>query len=154
MKKSFREMTTKEQRRFKARQAMIEEAIEKGSFDDRDDLKAWMKREFRIDLPVEEISTEYTLTEKQMKLFYIWLKHFTGKGPRPRHSRPKGKITERQLFRIGELQKELGWIDYKLEKFIERQTGSAQMEADLFKNEATKIITGMEQILADKYNQK
>lgn len=143
------EAENKEKQR-RQRQAMIEETISLGVFDDRDHFKAWMKDEFKLDLPVDKISTEYTLSPKQTKLLFIWLKYFTGRGQKPRVHRAKARITNGQLRRIPELQKELNWTDAGLANFTEKQTGKRKLIPSLFKAEATKVITGMERILAEQ----
>lgn len=146
----FSQLTNQEQKEFKQRQVLIEEAIEKGSFENRDKVKAWMKDFFNLKQPVSEISTEYTLTANQKKLFYRWLLHFTGKGPRPHTSKPKARISDRQLYRIEELRDELGWELKHLYGFVKRQVGSNKMVSGLWKYQATKVITGMERILAEQ----
>jgi len=70
-------------RRLRQRQVMIERAIELGAFDDREHVKRWLKEEFGLKEPVEDISTEYSLSEDQKKLFYIWLRFFKGHGAKP-----------------------------------------------------------------------
>lgn len=149
-KKTFKEMTRDEQKKFKQRQILIEECIEKGAFNSRDELKRWMKQEFNLDLPIAEISTEYTLTENQMKLFYIWLKHFTGRGPRPKVHRARARISNAQLYRINELKETLGWSASELARFTKHTLRKKKLIASLFKHEATKLITGMERILAEQ----
>ncbi|HAH52543.1 MAG TPA: hypothetical protein DCL80_15320 [Balneola sp.] len=143
------EAENKEKQR-RQRQAMIEETISLGVFDDRDHFKAWMKDEFKLDLPVDKISTEYTLSPKQTKLLFIWLKYFTGRGQKPRVHRAKARISNGQLKKIPELQKELTWSDSRLADFVQQQTGKRKLIPSLFKAEATKVITGMERILAEQ----
>jgi len=132
------------------RQAMIEEAISMGVFDDRDHFKSWMKDEFGLKIPVSKISTEHTLTPKQTKLMFIWLKHFTGRGKKPRVHRAKARITNGQLRRIPELKNQLEWDKSRLADFVKQQTGKRKLIPSLFKHEATKVITGMERILAEQ----
>ncbi len=131
------------------RQAMIEECIKLGIWEDRDDVKRWIKKEFRLDLPVEDISTEYTLSEKQTRLFYMWLKHFLGQGPKPNINRDNTKVTGAQQLRIAELQVAVGYNPTQLADFIQRQTGKRKIASVLFKDEATMVITGLEQILKE-----
>ena len=131
------------------RQILINEAIEKGSFNSRDHLKQWMKSEFGLNQPVEEISTEHTLTDNQMRLFYKWLLHFTGRGKRPVVKRASSLVTKKQLWRINELTKALQWSNKRLSDFIVQQCQTRKLPGNLFKTEATKIITGMERILAE-----
>ena len=131
------------------RQILINEAIEKGSFNNRSHVKQWMKSEFNISLPVEEISTEYTLTDNQMRLMYKWLLHFTGRGKRPVVKRASSLVTKKQLWRINELTKALQWSNKRLSDFIVQQCQTRKLPGNLFKTEATKIITGMERILAE-----
>lgn len=140
---------TKEKQR-RQRQAMIEETIKLGVFDDRDHFKTWMKDEFKLSQPVSEISTEYTLNMKQTKLLFVWLKYFTGRGPKPRVNRAKPRITDRQIFRIQELQDVMKMTPSSLADFIHRQTGKRKLIGSLFKEEATKVITGLERILSEQ----
>lgn len=147
---AFKDMTPQQQRQFKQRQVLIQEAIDKGSFRDRKDVKAWLKDFFNLSGPVSDISTEYSLTEKQSKLFYMWLLHFTGKGPRPHTSKPRAKISTKQLHRIDQLQDQLGWDSGELTGFVKHQTGKRKLVPSLWKYEATKLITGMERILAEQ----
>lgn len=146
----FDQLTKEEQKQFKQRQVLIEEAIQKGSFRNRQELKAWMKDFFSLKQPVEEISTEHTLTENQKKLFYMWLLYFTGKGKRPHTFKAKALVSDQQLHRINELKRDLGWDSQNVTRFIIRQTGKQKMATSLWKYEATKVITGMERILAEQ----
>jgi len=146
----FSQLTEQEQKEFKRRQLLINEAIDKGSFTSRKEVKAWLKDTFKLSKPLDEVSTEYSLTKKQKSLFYIWLLHFTGKGPRPHTYKPKSRITDQQLHRIKELWEQLGWNDQDLYKFVKRQVGKQKIVTGLWKNEATKVITGMERILAEQ----
>jgi len=146
----FQTLTAEEQKKFRQRQAMIEECIDLGVFDDRDHFKSWMKDEFQLDIPVSQISTEYTLNEKQKRLLYIWLRYFTGKGPKPKVHRARARATNRQLYKMDELQGRLGWSRETLGNFIARETGKKKIPGSLFKTEATKVITGMERILAEQ----
>jgi AraC-like DNA-binding protein len=139
-------MTKKEAKQFRQRQAMITEVIEQGQFDDRDHFKAWMKSAFALKQPLAEISTEYSLNEKQKKLLFVWLKYFTGRGPKPRTHRAKQRITNGQLTRIDELAVLLGMNPSALADFVQRQTGKRKLVPSLFKGEATKVITGLERI--------
>lgn len=128
---------------------MIEEGIHLGAFDNRDHVKSWMKAEFKLKEPVSEISTEYTLNDNQMKLWFVWLKYFTGRGPKPRVHRSRSRVGGRQLWRINKLREVLGWNQSELANFIERQTGKRKLPQSLTANEASTIITGMDRILAE-----
>lgn len=132
------------------RQAMIEDAIRLGAFDDRRHVKSWMKAEFKLKEPVEEISTEYTLNDNQMKLFYIWLRYFTGRGKKPRVHRSRSRAGGRRLWRINELCKALGWSQSTLADFIARQIGKRKLPASLTASEASTVISGMDRILAEQ----
>lgn len=149
-KTEFRDLSPRERKEFKQRQVLIGEAIEKGSFNSRKEVKAWLKDTFNLSEPLEEVSTEYSLTKKQKSLFYIWLLYFTGKGPRPHTHKPKARISDKQLHKIKELWWQLGWSDEDLYEFVKKQVGKKKMIAGLWKNEATKVITGMERILAEQ----
>lgn len=129
------------------RQAMISRAIELGSFDSREQVKSWLKTEFHLDEPLKEVSTEYSLTDGQLKLFYIWLRYFTGQGKKPKRHVARSRAGGRRLWRIDQLKQALGWSDRDLAKFIERQTGKFKMPQSLYGNEASKVITGMDRIL-------
>lgn len=135
------------------RQAMIEEAITLGAFDDRDHFKAWMKSTFNFNKPVDEISTEYSLNDKQKKLLYVWLRFFTGRGQKPKTQRSSSRVTNRQLHKIDELFTVLGFPPSAQADFIQRQTGKRKLVSSLFKSEATKVITGLERIYNEqKFN--
>lgn len=149
-KTAFKDLSPREQKEFKQRQILIEEAIEKGSFDSRREVKAWMKDYFKLDIPLEEVSTEYSLTDKQKKLFYMWLLYFTGRGKRPHTHKATAKISDPQLKRIYELQDQLGWTLSGLLGFVAKQINKKKTVPALWKYEATKVITGMERILAEQ----
>lgn len=143
-------MNVRSRKAQKQRQAMIENAIQLGAFDNRRHFKSWMKQEFRINKPVEEISTEYTLGDNQMKLLYIWLKYFTGRGPKPTQHRARSRAGNRRLWRIKELRKVLGWTESNLADFIERQTGKRKLPQSLTASEASDVISGMDRIRAEQ----
>lgn len=132
------------------RQIMIKEAIRLGAFDNRKQVKDWMKTELHLDEPLSEVSTEYSLTDNQLKLWYIWLRYFTGQGSMPRRHVARSKAGPRRLYRIEKLKEVLGWSDANLVGFIERQTGKPKMPQSLYSNEASKVITGMDKILAEQ----
>jgi hypothetical protein len=138
------------ERQRRQRQAMIEEAIDMGSFDDRHHFKAWMKKEFGLKLPVEEISTEYSLTPKQKNLLYVWLRYFTGRGQKPNTHRSSSRLSNKQLHRLDELFTLLGYSPDAQVDFIQRQTGKRKLGTALFKDEATKVITGLERIFNEQ----
>lgn len=131
------------------RQILINQAIDLGAFDDRYHFKMWMKGEFGLSEPVEEISTEHTLNDNQMRLMYRWLLYFTGRGKRPEIYRANERVTKSQLWRIRELRKALNWDNSRLADFIDHQLGKRKLPTTLFKNEASKVITGMDRILAE-----
>lgn len=134
----------------KQRQAMIEEAIDLGAFDHRRHFKSWMKAEFKLKQPVDEISTEYTLNDKQMKLLFIWLRYFTGRGPKPRIHEARSRAGGRRLWRMNQLRKALGWSESTLANFIERQIGKRKLPGSLTGREASDVLTGMDRILAEQ----
>lgn len=143
----------KKEKQRRQRQAMIQETINLGAFDDRNHFKAWMKSTFDLKQPVEEISTEYSLTEKQKKLLYVWLRFFTGRGQKPNTHRSSSRISNKQLHKIDELFTALGYPPSAQADFIERQLGKRKLTTSLFKNEATKVITGLERIYNEhKFN--
>jgi hypothetical protein len=137
-------------KQLRQRQAMIEEAIKLGAFDDRDHFKAWMKTEFGLQQPVEAISTEYSLTPKQKNLLYVWLRYFTGRGQKPSTHRSSSRLSNKQLHRMDELFTLLGYSPDAQVDFIQRQTGKRKLGTTLFKDEATKVITGLERIFNEQ----
>jgi hypothetical protein len=84
-----------------------------------------------------------------MRLLYRWLLHFNGRGERPVIHRASGLVSTRQLWRINELTKALAWSSERLSDFVVQQCQARKMPGSLRKSEATKIITGMERILAE-----
>ncbi|HCD53426.1 MAG TPA: hypothetical protein DEQ34_13335 [Balneolaceae bacterium] len=142
------------ERQRRARQALISQSIELGVFDDRDAVKAWIHDYFGLKCPLKEVSTEYSLTEGQKKLFYHWLLHFTGRGPKPQTHRATARITRSQMWKIGKLQEQLRMDPAGLNHFIERQIGKRKLVTSLWKNEATKVITGLERLASERiFNQ-
>ena len=131
------------------RQILINQAIDLGAFDNREHFKMWMKKEFGLEQPVSKISTEHTLTDNQMRLMYRWLLYFTGRGPKPEIRTASRRVSKKQLWRINQLQQALGWEPSRLADFIQHQLGDRKLPGSLFKDEATKLITGMDRILAE-----
>lgn len=131
------------------RQILINQAIDLGAFDNRYHFKQWMKKEFGLPARVEEISTEHTLTDNQMRLMYRWLLYFTGRGEKPEIRTASRRVSRKQLWRLNQLMKALGWDKSRLADFIAHQLGTRKLPGSLFKDEATTIITGMDRILAE-----
>lgn len=132
------------------RQAMISEAIDLGAFDNRRHVKSWLKTEFKLTEPVDEVSTEYSLTDDQLRLWFIWLRYFTGRGKKPRIHQARSRAGSRRLWRINELRKALGWSQSTLADFIARQIGKRKLPTSLTATEASTVITGMDRILAEQ----
>jgi hypothetical protein len=143
-------MTTEtdyKQRRYHIqRQIMITQCIKNGVWEDRDHFKNWLYAEF---------GTTTTKAEKwsngALKVLYIYLKYFLGEMPRPRFdARYPWRINQRQIWRIREIQKSLGWSEEQVNGFVKRQLGVPTFIEALSKSAATKVITGLNKIYAER----
>lgn len=70
---------------------------------------------------------------------------YTGQGKR---GRAAGRITPEQAQKIGALAQQLDWDDSAVRNFINRQTGQTMAVEWLREYQATKVIIGMQKILA------
>jgi hypothetical protein len=64
------------------------------------------------------------------------------------------RITFEQAKKIGVLASMLGWDETRLIGFIRRQTGEVKAVEWLMKYQASKVITGMQRIIAGKDEKK
>lgn len=139
----------KERRYHIQRQIMINNCIDNGVWPDRKAFKRWLYAEFGTTTTKPE-----KWTNGQLKVLYIYLKYFLGEIPRPDFDASyPWRINSKQMWRLEQLQKALGWTDEHLANFIRRQLGVNSFPAALSKQAATKVITGMDRIYNEQEEQ-
>ena len=123
-----------------ARQIKIEQCIELGVWDDRDHFKTWLFSEFGTNSTTK-------LTPAQLPVLWIYLRYFAGEIAKPNFDAPyPWRANSKQLWRLENLVKALGWNDEQTAHFIEKQLGVKTFPRALSKQAASKLITGLDKV--------